>query len=79
MIGEVDVHGVFVPPLVLWFLIALPLTTLFRRGLVAMGFYNLVWHRALFDAGLFVILLGAVALFFTTFGFEPPSFLGWLS
>jgi len=30
-----------------------------RRLLSAVGFYRFVWHRALFDAALFVILLAA--------------------
>ena len=31
MIGEVDIYGVFVPPLLLWVGAALPLTALLRR------------------------------------------------
>jgi hypothetical protein len=61
MIGEIDVYGVFVPPLLLWVVAALPLTAVLRRALRWLGFYRLVWHRPLFDFALLVIVLGAVA------------------
>jgi hypothetical protein len=31
-----------------------------KRLLDAYGFYRLVWHRALFDLAIYVILLGVV-------------------
>jgi hypothetical protein len=61
MIGELDVYGVFVPVLLVWALIALALTAVLRRCLAVIGFYRLVWHRALVDLSLFVLLLAAVA------------------
>jgi hypothetical protein len=60
MIGEIDVYGVFVPPLLVWVVVALPLTAVVRRLLRWLGFYRLVWHRPLFDFALLVIVLGAV-------------------
>jgi hypothetical protein len=60
MIGEIDVYGVFVPPLLVWTGLALPLTATLRRLLRRIGFYRLVWHRPLFDFALLVIVLGAV-------------------
>ena len=60
MIGEIDVYGVFIPPLLLWVVVSLPLTALLRRLLQWFGFYRLVWHRPLFDFALLVIVLGAV-------------------
>jgi hypothetical protein len=63
MIGEISIAGVFVPSLLIWALIAFALNMTLRRLLYAAGFYRLVWHRALFDAALFIILLaGVVAL-----------------
>ncbi|HEV7874709.1 MAG TPA: DUF1656 domain-containing protein [Enterovirga sp.] len=57
---ELDLAGIYVPHLlvaaVLAFLVSVPL----RRALAWTGFYRLVWHRALFDLALFVVLLGAV-------------------
>jgi hypothetical protein len=60
MIGEIDLYGVFVPPLLLWVGAALPITAVLRRLLRGFGFYRLVWHRPLFDFALLVIVLGAV-------------------
>jgi hypothetical protein len=31
-----------------------------RMALARVGFYRLVWHRAVFDLALFVILLSAI-------------------
>lgn len=57
--AEISVGGgVLVPTLMLWGLIALVLSTLLRSVLAALGFYRFVWHRALFDLALTVILLG---------------------
>jgi uncharacterized membrane protein YccC len=61
MIGEFDVYGVFVPALLVWWLVALVLTAVLRRGLAWAGFYRLVWHRPLVDLSLLVILFAAVA------------------
>jgi hypothetical protein len=60
MIGEIDVYGVFIPPLLVWVGVALPLTAMLRRLLRWVDFYHLVWHRPLFDFALLVIVLGAV-------------------
>jgi hypothetical protein len=60
MIGEIDIYGVFVPPLLLWVGAALPLTSLLRRLLARLGFYRFIWHRPLFDFALLVIVLGGV-------------------
>ena len=60
MIGEIDVYGVFVPPLLIWVGAALPLTAVLRRLLRWFGFYRFVWHCPLFDFALLVIVLGGV-------------------
>ncbi|HEX2941752.1 MAG TPA: DUF1656 domain-containing protein [Rhodopila sp.] len=39
---------------------AFVLNALLRRALAWAGIYRLVWHRALFDLALYVLLLGAV-------------------
>jgi hypothetical protein len=44
-----------------WWLVALVLTAVLRRGLAWAGFYRLVWHRPLVDLSLLVILFAAVA------------------
>jgi protein AaeX len=58
MIGEVSLFGIYVPPLLL-----LMLPALFVSRVVRAGFYRLVWHPALFDLSLFVIVLGSLAFF----------------
>jgi undecaprenyl pyrophosphate phosphatase UppP len=60
MMGELDLHGVFVPGLAAAMLLAFLLSLVLRRMLAVVGFYRLVWHRPLFDLALYVILLGCV-------------------
>jgi len=60
MIGEIDLYGVFVSPLLIWVAIALPLTAILRRVLARVGLYRFVWHRPLFDLALLVVMVGAV-------------------
>ncbi|MBB6250920.1 DUF1656 domain-containing protein [Nitrospirillum iridis] len=65
MIGEMDIHGVFVPPLLVWGAIAFLISMAVRWGLRLVGAYRLVWHRPLFDLAVYVIVLGGVAALFT--------------
>lgn len=63
MIGEIDVAGIFLSPLLLCLLIAFFARLLLSWLLGLAGFYRAVWNRPLFDLSLFLILLGvAVAL-----------------
>ena len=57
---EIDIFGVLVPSLLLWFIIAYVLLALVRAGLERTGIYRAVWHRALFDLAVFVCLLGGL-------------------
>ncbi len=58
MHGEVDLGGVFVPTLLIWAVVALVLSLLVSRLLQTFGVYRWVWHRALFDITIYVIILG---------------------
>jgi len=58
--SELDLFGVFVPGLLFCGVIAFLLNAALRHTLAWAGFYRLVWHRALFDLALFVLVLGAV-------------------
>lgn len=60
MIREFHFYGVFFSPMLLWVAIALPITATLRRVLARAGFYRFVWHRALFDLALLVIVVGGV-------------------
>jgi hypothetical protein len=62
MIGEVDLFGVFLPPLLAWVVVAQILSMGLRRLLAAFGLYRFVWHRPLFDFSVLVILTGLVSL-----------------
>ncbi|MET0313862.1 MAG: DUF1656 domain-containing protein [Hansschlegelia sp.] len=60
MIKEIDVLGVFVPPLLLYLGVAALLWQPLRIVLERVGFYRLVWHRALFNLCAFVVVLAGV-------------------
>ena len=60
MIGEFDIYGVYFPAFAVFAAIALLLQLVINRFLRAIGFYRWVWHRALFDLAIYVILLGVV-------------------
>lgn len=60
MIGEIDLHGVLVAPLLIWMLVAYLLSAPIRWLLGWSGAYRFVWHRALFDVALLAILTGLV-------------------
>ena len=62
MIGEFDIYGVYFPAFAVFAAIAFLLQILIIRPLNAVGFYRLVWHRALFDLAIYVILLGVVTV-----------------
>jgi uncharacterized protein DUF1656 len=57
---EIDIAGVLVPTLLLWLIVAYGLSLLLRALLQRMGFYRLVWHRALFDLAIYACILGGV-------------------
>lgn len=63
MIGEVNLYGLFLPPLLLLALAALLVTRLLKLVLARTPFYSVVWHPALFDFSLFILVLGALTYF----------------
>ena len=60
MIGEFDIYGVYFSAFAIFAAIAFLLQVVIKRLLNVYGFYRLVWHPALFDLAIYVILLGAV-------------------
>jgi protein AaeX len=60
VIGEFDIYGVYVPAFAIYAAIALLFQMAIMRLLDARGFYRFVWHRALFDLTIYVIVLGVV-------------------
>jgi hypothetical protein len=63
MIGEISLYGIYLPPLLLLMLPALLLSRVLSSVMARVGFYRLVWHPALFDLSLFVIVLGSLSFF----------------
>jgi hypothetical protein len=61
--AEVDLDGVFVSSLLVFAVAAWLITQAATWILGRIGFYRFVWHRALFDMALFVIVWGVVAAF----------------
>lgn len=61
MIGEVSIDGLYVPPLLLLVLPALLASRLLNAALARTGIYRHVWHPALFDFALFILILGGFA------------------
>ncbi len=61
MIGELNIDGVFVAPLAVWAVVALGVNLMLRQVLIRVGLYRVVWHPALFDTALFVLLWALVA------------------
>ena len=57
---EVNIGGAFVPAQLLWVTAAFLLSSGIVRILDRTEFYRLVWHRALFDFAVFVIVWGAI-------------------
>jgi apolipoprotein N-acyltransferase len=60
MIGDLDISGVIVPTLMVLMGITYLFYLVVHALLTRAHFYRLVWHRALFNVGLYAVLLGAV-------------------
>jgi len=59
MIKEISIDGVYLPPLLGYLAGTAVGWYVLRYCLSRLGIYRLVWHAPLFNAALFVILLGA--------------------
>jgi hypothetical protein len=53
---------VFVSGLLVWALVAYVVTAVLTRLFAWLKLYRLVWHRALFDFAVYVIVWGGVAM-----------------
>jgi Protein of unknown function (DUF1656) len=67
MIGEIDLYGVLLPPLLVWVAVALLVSAALRWVLSKAGAYRFIWHRPLFDLALLVILTGLVSYLMNRF------------
>ncbi|MEP9370432.1 DUF1656 domain-containing protein [Xanthobacter sp. VNH20] len=59
MPAEIDIFGVYVPTFLLLALAAMAVTRLLSRLVNQVGLGRLIWHRALFDLSVFVLVTGA--------------------
>ncbi|MFG1210490.1 DUF1656 domain-containing protein [Xanthobacter autotrophicus DSM 431] len=59
MPAEIDIFGVYLPTILLLALVAMAVTRLISRGLTRAGLGRLIWHRALFDLAVFILVTGA--------------------
>ena len=71
MRGEADFQGLFVVWPLLWALVALAVGAVLRRLLAMAGAYRFVWHPALFDLALFVIVWASLPALAARFGAGP--------
>jgi hypothetical protein len=60
MIGEIDVFGVYVPAILVLMLITYLIAIVLRMAFTRVGLYRLVWHRSIFDLGIYILVLGLV-------------------
>jgi hypothetical protein len=62
MIGETEIHGVFLPALLVLGIGAFFITLVLRVILQRTQFYRFVWHAGLFDTALYLVILWVAAL-----------------
>jgi hypothetical protein len=62
MIGEIDIFGVFVPAVLMLMLVAYFINLAIRQVFTRAGLYRFVWHRSIFDLGIYVLVLGVVVV-----------------
>jgi len=61
MIGEASLLGLYLPWVMVLAACALPATWAVRRLLAFAGLYRWVWHPALFDMALYMLVLFALS------------------
>jgi hypothetical protein len=67
VIGEFDIYGVYFPAFAVFAAVAFVLQLALKRLLDACGLYRFVWHRALFELAMYVILLAVITAAAVTF------------
>ncbi|HTR16638.1 MAG TPA: DUF1656 domain-containing protein [Acetobacteraceae bacterium] len=63
MLTEVAFAGVFVAPIVLYWIVSIPVFFLCRWILNRTGILQLVWHSALVEFALWIIILSLFVLY----------------
>ncbi|MGO4571272.1 DUF1656 domain-containing protein [Microvirga sp. 2TAF3] len=62
MIKEIDLFGVFLPPMVAYAAVAAVLWLALRKVLTWIGIDRFVWHPALFNTALYVLVLAGCVM-----------------
>ncbi|HEV2675008.1 MAG TPA: DUF1656 domain-containing protein [Aliidongia sp.] len=62
MIAEINVAGVYLAPIALYAMIAIPIFVVLRVILARLGFWHAIWHPALFEAALYLSILSLLVL-----------------
>jgi len=63
MIKEINLFGVYLPPMLGYAAVAALIWLVLRQCLVWAGLYRIVWHSALFNTALYVLILSLCATF----------------
>ena len=63
MIGESVIVGVFIPRVLIVFLLAFAVSLFIRRVLRSFNLYRFIWHAGLFDTAVFFALAWLIAEF----------------
>ena len=61
MIGESAIDGVFIPRVLVVFMLAFAVSLVIRRVLRSFGLYRFIWHAGLFDTAVFFALAWLIA------------------
>lgn len=61
MHSDINLFGVYIPNLLVLLLAAFVVARILTQLLSWTGLYSLVWHRALFNLALYVLILGAMS------------------
>ena len=59
---DIDVFGFYVPSIAAWALLALVPFLMLRWLLDISGLYRFIWHRALFNLALYLLLVSGIFL-----------------
>ena len=60
MYGEFNLHGVFIPTLLVLMALAYAVQSGLRWALLRVNVYRYVWHPPLFNLALYILALGAL-------------------
>ena len=63
MHGQFSLYGIYLPSLLGLMALAYLLNGVVRLGLTRAGFYRWIWHPALFNLAVYIILLGLLSFF----------------